>query len=60
MKDATDCLLRKGCIQGKQEENCIADMMKKQDCIPVGCVPTACWPYPSMHCTVGGGGGGYV
>ena len=22
---------------------------KKQECIPVGCVPPACWPYPSMH-----------
>ena len=22
----------------------------KQECIPVGCVPPACWPYPSMHC----------
>ena len=21
----------------------------KQECIPVGCVPPACWPYPSMH-----------
>ena len=20
-----------------------------QECIPVGCVPPACWPYPSMH-----------
>ena len=25
----------------------------KQDCIPVGCVPPACWPYPSMHCAEG-------
>ena len=24
-----------------------------QVCIPVGCVPPACWPYPSMHCTGG-------
>ena len=23
---------------------------KEQECIPVGCVPPACWPYPSMHC----------
>ena len=22
----------------------------EQECIPVGCVPPACWPYPSMHC----------
>ena len=21
-----------------------------QECIPVGCVPPTCWPYPSMHC----------
>ena len=21
----------------------------KQKCFPVGCVPPACWPYPSMH-----------
>ena len=27
----------------------------KQECIPVGCVPPACWPYPSMHCTGGRG-----
>ena len=20
-----------------------------QECVPVGCVPLACWPYPSMH-----------
>ena len=31
-----------------------------QECIPVGCVPPACWPYPSMHwavvgCLPGGG-----
>ena len=25
----------------------------KQECIPVGCVPPACWPYPSMHCLGG-------
>ena len=25
-----------------------------RECIPVGCVPPACWPYPSMHCTGGG------
>ena len=34
----------------------------KHECIPVGCVPPACWPYPSMHC-VGGcllGGSGDV
>ena len=24
-----------------------------QECIPVGCVPPACWPYPSMHCAGG-------
>ena len=23
---------------------------ESQECIPVGCVPPACWPYPSMHC----------
>ena len=23
-------------------------------CIPVGCVPPACWPHPSMHCGWGG------
>ena len=22
----------------------------KQEYIPVGCVPPACWPHPSMHC----------
>ena len=26
-----------------------------QECIPVGCVPPACWPYPRMHCAGGGG-----
>ena len=26
------------------------DLTTEQDCIPVGCVPPACWPYPSMHC----------
>ena len=26
---------------------------EKQVCIPVGFVPPACWPYPSMHCAVG-------
>ena len=26
---------------------------RKQECIPVGCVPPACWPYPSMHCSRG-------
>ena len=25
----------------------------KQECIPVGCVPPACWSYPSMHCMAG-------
>ena len=25
----------------------------EQVCIPVGCVPTACSPYPSMHCAGG-------
>ena len=24
--------------------------MDKQECIRVGCVPPACWLYPSMHC----------
>ena len=33
---------------------CVSDSVKnrphqKQECIPVGCVPPACWPYPSMH-----------
>ena len=23
---------------------------QKQECIPVGCLPPAFWPYPSMHC----------
>ena len=29
-----------------------------QDCIPVGCIPPACWPYPpacTVHCAGGGG-----
>ena len=26
---------------------------QKQECIPVGCVPPACWTYLSMHCWVG-------
>ena len=25
----------------------------EQECIPVGCVLPACWPYPSMHCGQG-------
>ena len=25
----------------------------QQECIPVGCVPPACWLYPSMHCEGG-------
>ena len=25
----------------------------EQECIPVGCVPPACWPYPRMHCAGG-------
>ena len=25
----------------------------KQECIPVGCIPAACWPYPRLHCQVG-------
>ena len=32
--------------------------IKEQDCIPVGCVPPACWPSPRMHCSGGGGAGG--
>ena len=29
----------------------------KQECIPVGCVPPACWPYPVVsHVSRGGGG----
>ena len=31
----------------------VATAFLVQECIPVGCVPPACWPYPSMHC--GGG-----
>ena len=27
----------------------------KQECIPVGCVPPACCPYPSIHCAQGVG-----
>ena len=27
---------------------------EKQECIPVGGVPPACWPYPSMYCLGGG------
>ena len=27
---------------------------REQECIPVGCVPPACWPYPSMHYAEGG------
>ena len=26
-----------------------------QECIPVGCLPPVCWPYPSIHCARGGG-----
>ena len=29
-------------------------MNSKQECIPVGCVPPACWLYPSMLCPRGG------
>ena len=29
----------------------------KQECIPVGYVPPACWPYSSMHCGWGAGTG---
>ena len=25
----------------------------QQECIPVGCVTPACWPYPCMHCAAG-------
>ena len=24
-------------------------LARKQECIPVGCVPPACWLYPSIH-----------
>ena len=34
--------------KGKYKRKC------KQECIPVGCLPPACWPYPSMHCGPGG------
>ena len=27
--------------------------IQEQECIPVECVPSACWPYPSMHCAGG-------
>ena len=27
------------------------------ECIPVGCVPPVCWPYPSMHCAGGSASG---
>ena len=27
----------------------ISELFSKQECIPVGCAPPACWPYPSMH-----------
>ena len=30
MKDATDCSIHKCSVQDKQEENCIADIMKKK------------------------------
>ena len=29
----------------------VANIIFWQECIPAGCVPPACWPYPSMHCT---------
>ena len=29
------------------------ETIPEQECIPVGCVPPACWPYPSMHCRGG-------
>ena len=25
----------------------------KQECIPVWCIPPACWPFPCMHCDQG-------
>ena len=31
----------------------IGPLQCKQECIPVGCVPPAYWPYPSMHCAEG-------
>ena len=31
--------------------SCNARIVWQQECIPVGCIlPSACWPYPSMHC----------
>ena len=31
---------------GKGRINCVCSQkLQKQDCIPVGCVPPACWPY---------------
>ena len=29
-------------------------LQNQQECIPVECLPPACWPYPSMHCGRGG------
>ena len=33
---------------------------QKQECIPVGCLPPAFWPYPSMHCPGGVSARGYL
>ena len=27
----------------------MSEILQRQDCIPVGCVPPACWPHPNMH-----------
>ena len=41
-------------LQLRNHSNCVKRINKKthalQGCIPVGCVPPACWLYPSMHC----------
>ena len=37
----------------KLDDLAIMLILVSEACIPVGCVPPACWPYPSMHCAEG-------
>ena len=55
LKDAID-LLNFGTLQTKFLYTNYKNTITIQDCIPVGCVPPACWPYLPA-CTAHGGGG---
>ena len=46
---------RDGHCSGRYASYWNAFLLLSQECIPVGCVPPACWPYPSMHAVHGWG-----